>query len=165
MNNATTIVALITKCDLPAAKERCERAYQRASNLETPASDLDTLARMEYADTIKVHRAIIGNPNVDKDTVQWLFAHHHPRQFEIACGFILNPALPSWLRDDPRLAWLSTAKLAHLAAVADAMQDYPKYINNEKGKPDTGKRDHLKRTARIFANIVQNRKHGKEEAA
>jgi hypothetical protein len=164
MNNATTIVALITKCDLPAAKERCERAYQRASATEVSASDLDSLAHMEYANTIKVHRAIIGNPNVDKDTVQWLFARHHPRQFELACGFLTNPALPTWLNDDPSLTWLSTAKLAHLTAVADAMQDYPKYTNSDS-KPDTGKIDRLKRTSRIFAAIEQNRREKKEDAA
>jgi hypothetical protein len=160
MNNATAVVALINKCDTPAAKERCERAYQRASNLETTAIDLDTLARMEYANTIKVHRAILSNPNVDINTVQWLFAHHHLRQFELACGFILNPALPSWLNDDPVLTWLSSAKISHLAAVADAMTDYPHYTR--KGAIGVEALIHY---GRIFGGIAQSRKTEKEAAA
>jgi hypothetical protein len=158
MNDAT-VVYLINKCDMPQAKARLAAAYQRACDPETPAEELQTLANREYADTVKVHRAIVSNANVSTETVRGLFQEHSSRfkmQFEVGCGFLLNPAMPFWFIADPGLAWLPSDTLKQLSIIAWAMRDYPKYAKYTSD---------LERYERVFQRIVEERQEQKEEAA
>ena len=163
MNNATTVVTLINKSVVPAAKARLAAAYQRACDPETPAEELRLLADREYADTIKVHHAVISNPNVSDGTARYLLMKHsvwystHVKIcFEIGCGFLANPALGFMLIEDPGLSWLPSNTLSHLSIVAWAMRDYPRYQDIASD---------LERYERAFTAIVQGRKQEKEEAA
>jgi hypothetical protein len=164
MNSATTVVALINKCVVPAAKQRLAAALKVASNPGTLADALESLVVdeekdswiAEYADTSKVQAAVLANPNIDKKLVRWLLTRRKIHQFELACGFLTNAALPFFLMDDPMLTWLSTEKIAYLSVVARSMRDYARYQDMASD---------LQRYERVLARIVEERQEQKEEAA
>jgi hypothetical protein len=163
MNDATAVVHLINKCVVPAAKARLAAAVEVASNPETSADVLESLVVdeektnwiAEYADTSKVQAAVLANPNIDKKLVRWLLTRRKIHQFDLACGFLTNPALGFFLMDDPMLTWLQTEKIAYLSVVARSMRDYARYQDMASD---------LQRLERVMARIVEEREQ-KEEAA